>query len=102
MSLKKRAIIDEKTVAYVRQLAALNLTPDQIKQFAPQLSTVLSYVAQIQELDTKQVPETHQVTYQTNVFRPDVIDTSRCLSQAQALENAPQTHHGYFVVKSIF
>ncbi len=85
---------------HVSKLANLPVTREQASIFLPQLSNVLSYVVTVNEPDTNDVSETAQVTGAENVFRDDEIQPT--LSQEQALQNAPETHNGYIVVKRIF
>ena len=66
-----------------------------------QLEETLETIAQLDEVDTKNVEPTSQVTGMTNVFREDVIDQARILSQSEALSNAKNTHKGYFVVPAL-
>ncbi|KKS98519.1 MAG: aspartyl/glutamyl-tRNA(asn/Gln) amidotransferase subunit C, aspartyl-tRNA(Asn)/glutamyl-tRNA (Gln) amidotransferase subunit C [Candidatus Gottesmanbacteria bacterium GW2011_GWA2_43_14] len=84
------------------KLANLKLTEAQIKKMAESVSSVLSYVSQLKSLNTTDTEETSQVTGQENVFRDDVVDAERMLSQAEALSNSKNNHNGYFMVKAIF
>lgn len=92
----------KKDVLHVAKLANLKLTEKQIEKFTPQLSSVINYVSKIQELDTKKIKETSQVTQLKNVFREDRIETERILSQDDALGNAKRAYNGYFVVDAVF
>lgn len=89
-------------VRHVAKLAHLTLTDEQLELFRSQLSSVLEYMSKIQTLDTKNVVETSQVTGLENVFREDVVEEARMLSQDQALSNAKRKHNGYFVVDALF
>jgi aspartyl-tRNA(Asn)/glutamyl-tRNA(Gln) amidotransferase subunit C len=88
-------------VERVAKLAMLPLTDDEKKLFASQLSSILSYVAKLNEVDTTNVEPTAQVTGLTNVFREDEVDTTRILSQNEALKNAPASYNGFVKVKVI-
>ncbi|MBI3559237.1 Asp-tRNA(Asn)/Glu-tRNA(Gln) amidotransferase subunit GatC [Candidatus Gottesmanbacteria bacterium] len=61
----------------------------------------MEIVSKLQKIETKNVVPTSQVTGLTNVFREDVIETDRILTQSEALSNAKKTHNGYFVVPKI-
>lgn len=89
-------------IAHVAALANLPLTPDLEAKLAQTTSQVLDLVNHIQQLDTSGVEPTSQVTGLVNVTRPDEVDPSRILTQAQALANAPATQDGYFKVPAIF
>jgi len=98
MAAKKFTIDDVKHIA---QLANLVLSDEQLQKIAEQLSSVIGYMSKIQALDTKGVVETSQVTGLENVFREDVVDEKRMLSQESALSNAKNTHSGYFMVDAV-
>ncbi len=99
--MKKSLALTLGQVQDTANLANLNLTDEQIKKFHPQISSVLSYMSRIQTLDTGKIKETTQVTNLTNVTREDIVDARRMLSQEKALQNAPRTHAGYFVVDRV-
>lgn len=88
-------------IKHIASLANLKLTDDQIVRLATQLSTVIDYVSKIQSLKTINIPGTSQVTGLENVFRDDVVDEKRMLTQEEALSNAKATYNGYFVVSAV-
>ncbi|MBI4058588.1 Asp-tRNA(Asn)/Glu-tRNA(Gln) amidotransferase subunit GatC, partial [Candidatus Gottesmanbacteria bacterium] len=92
----------EEDVKKIATLASLSLTNEEITNYTKQLSSILEYVGKLQKVNTDKVPPTSQVTGLENVFREDIVDHERMLSQEDALSNAPETHNGYFVVKAIF
>lgn len=94
-----KVIVD---VNHVARLANLKPTLAQFQKLQAQLPVILQYVNRIRQLKTDSVAETSQVTGLTNIVREDRVDSSRMLSQKEALSNANATHKGYFVVKSIF
>lgn len=99
MVAKKLTASDIKHIA---KLANLTLTDAQIEKLATQLTSVIDFMSKIQSLDTKNIVETSQVTGLENVFREDIVDEKRMLTQKEALSNAKSVHHGYFVVKAVF
>lgn len=86
-------------VSYVAKLANLPLSKAEKKKFEKQLSETLDYVKQLEEIDTKGVEPTSQVTGLENVTREDEAKPS--LSQEEVLKNAKSTHNGFFKVKAI-
>lgn len=97
-----KGLFDSSIVQKVATLANLTLTQGQQKLFAQQLSNVIGYVSKVQSIDTKGIVETSQVTGLENIFRDDVVDEKRILTQKEALSNAKQIHNGFFVVPAIF
>ena len=87
-------------VKKVAKLARLELSADDLARMQSQLSAILDYVAQLDELDTEGVePLAHPLPI-ANVFRPDEPVPS--LSPAAALQNAPSKVGDYFGVPAVF
>ena len=75
-------------VAQVALLTRLDLTDDEAARTARQLSSVLDYIAKLNELNTDDTePMFHPMPLQ-NVFRED--EPSPSLPVAEALKNAPE------------
>ena len=86
-------------VRHVAKLANLPLNPEEKEKFEKQLSEVLSYVEKLEEVDTKNVEITSQVTGLENVARED--ETSLSLTHEEALSNSKSTHNGFFKVRAV-
>lgn len=91
--------ITKDIVEHVARLARLEITETEKEAFTRQLSDILTYVEQLNELNTEGVEPTATVLGQTNVFREDVARPS--LPVEKALANAPETEDGFFVVPKI-
>jgi len=89
-------------VKHLAKLANLPSNEVLLKQLQSQLESTFDYINKIQSLNTEKIPETSQVTGASNVFREDKVDTSRILTQKQALSGAKNTYKGYFKVSAIF
>ena len=87
-------------VLHIAKLANLPLKENETKKFEKQLSEVIDYVKKLDEVDTKNVKETSQVTGLENITRKDTTFPS--LTQQEALSNAKQTKNGMYQVKGIF
>jgi aspartyl-tRNA(Asn)/glutamyl-tRNA(Gln) amidotransferase subunit C len=87
-------------VTHIAKLANLPLTPDEKEKFEKQLSEVLSYVEQLQKIDTSNIIPTSQVTGLENVLREDSAGES--LSQEDALSQTKSSQNGLFKVSGIF
>jgi aspartyl-tRNA(Asn)/glutamyl-tRNA(Gln) amidotransferase subunit C len=86
-------------VSKVALLARLRLSPDELATFTSQLNSIVDFVAQLQELDTKDVePLAHGVEVR-NVFRDDVVGPS--LPREKALANAPKRDAQGFLVPAV-
>ena len=91
--------ITKQEVDHVAKLARLELSDKEKDMFAGQLSNILTYVEQLNELDTKGVEPTSHVLDISNVMREDVPEAS--LPQERALANAPDKAAGHYRVPKI-
>lgn len=95
--------ITEKDGRYVADLANLELSPEEMARFVPQLDAILGYMEKLNELDTSAVEPMAQVMYEqdeTATLRHDVDRPG--FSQETALANAPDPGAGYFRVPKVF
>lgn len=102
MKSKNNYIISNTEAKHLTKLANLKLTEKDLIKIIPAFSVFLDYVSKIKSLDTRDIEETSQVTGQENVFREDVVEEKRMLSQEEALSNSKKTHDGFFEVEAIF
>ncbi len=100
MTLLYNPLIMKIDVKKVAKLANLPLTPDEELKYSDQLSKILDYVEQLNKVDTKDVEPTFNVSGQSNVMRKDEV--GECLSQEDAISNAPNKKDGFVVTKGVF
>lgn len=94
------AKLTSEQIDKIAYLARIALTSEEKTQLMPQLSSILDFVAKLQEVDTKGVTETSQVTGLVDVWREDEV--VRCeISREQLLKNTPNVKDGYIVVKRV-
>jgi len=106
--------VTEKTVAYVADLANLELSAEERTGMVRDLNSILDYVERLNELDTSHVEPTAQVSERYGVDqsrqgerfayanREDVVEGLRkSLSQEVALENAPDADGTFFRVPKV-
>jgi aspartyl-tRNA(Asn)/glutamyl-tRNA(Gln) amidotransferase subunit C len=86
-------------VRHVAMLARIGLEPGDEDFYAEQLSGILEHIDRLQQVDTDDIPPTAQVVEIVNQLREDV--PRPCLTQAEALANAPAVQDGFFRVPSI-
>jgi len=101
MSSSTKSVIDTKTVSHIAQLANLSIPASALAKATQQFGSVLGYVSNIQKLDTDVIQDFQTAVGATNVWREDIVDSSRTLTQEEALSSAPKKHDGYFLVDSI-
>jgi len=95
--------ITEADVEKVAQLAHMEITPDELKIFAPQMSEIVAYVEQLNALNTADVqPSLGGLTPEgqaTDSARDDIVAPS--LGQKTALAEAPDAASGHFRVPKV-
>jgi len=87
-------------VDHIAELARLSLTPQEKELFREQLSSILDYVAQLQQLDTSSIEPTSSVLPPRSRLREDL--PRQGISHEQAMSNAPQVEKGQYRVPPIF
>jgi aspartyl-tRNA(Asn)/glutamyl-tRNA(Gln) amidotransferase subunit C len=107
--------VTEKDVAYVADLANLELTEEESARMLRDLNSILEYVARLSELDTDKVAPMAQVSDRYGVdetrqgserfayaTREDVKEGLRkSLPHDVALKNAPDTDGAFFEVPKV-
>ena len=86
-------------VEHIAKLARLNLTPDEIEKYTRELTVILTYIDQLQAVDTDGVEPQNQFIRAENVFRED--KPAQSLDRAEALRNAPDHDEEYFHVPKV-
>lgn len=86
-------------VRHVAMLARLGLEPGDEDFYADQLSGILGHIDRLQQLDTEHIPPTAQVVEVASRLRDD--EPRPCLTQSEALANAPAAVDGFFRVPAI-
>ena len=95
--------ISESDIEKIAQLAHLEITDDERRMFAPQIAEIVTYVEQLNEIDTGSVePALGGLTPEgerTESSRGDEVQSS--LGQAVALDQAPDPAAGHFRVPKV-
>ena len=86
-------------VRHVAELARLGLSDDELEALASELSSILEYIDQLEQLDTGAIAPTAQVGELVDVMRDDVVEPS--LGTEKALANAPSREASYFRVRAM-
>jgi aspartyl-tRNA(Asn)/glutamyl-tRNA(Gln) amidotransferase subunit C len=83
----------------VARLARLELSGDEMETFGDQLEQILTYMEQLNRLDTTGVEPTSHAIPIYNIFREDEVKSS--LAQEEVLTIAPDEEDGHFKVPKI-
>tara|TARA_B100000902_G_C26882014_1_gene703088 strand:+ start:272 stop:559 length:288 start_codon:yes stop_codon:yes gene_type:complete len=91
--------ISSSDVRKVAHLARLELPEDQIEAYTDQLEEILSYVDQLQAIDTQNIPPTTRAVEVVNAMRDDFVEVNS--SREDILNQAPQREGDFFRVPRI-
>ncbi len=86
-------------VAYIAELAKLELSEDERARYTVDLEQILAYVAQLEKWDTRDVPPSYHPLEMFDALRADTVGVG--LSNEAALANAPQATDGQFRVPKV-
>ncbi len=107
--------VTDKDVAYVAELANLELTDEERTGMLRDLNSILDYIDRLNELDTSDVPPMAQVSDHygvddakqgsarfANASREDILEGLRkSLPHEEALANAPDADEEFFRVPKV-
>jgi aspartyl-tRNA(Asn)/glutamyl-tRNA(Gln) amidotransferase subunit C len=65
--------ITKEEIIHIAELSRLKLSEEEIKKFGGQLDSILEYISQLDEVDTKNLEPTAQVSGLTDVWRSDAV-----------------------------
>jgi aspartyl-tRNA(Asn)/glutamyl-tRNA(Gln) amidotransferase subunit C len=92
-------MITREDVEHVARLSRLALGEAEVERMREQLDGILAYIDKLRALDTTGVEPTAHAVPQLNVMREDQLGA--CLSQDEALANAPDRGDAFFRVPRI-
>ena len=91
--------LDEATVARIARLARIAVPEEELAPLATELSHILDWIEQLNEVDTDGVAPMTSVAAMRLAWREDrVTDGGRA---EDILANAPERQDGYFVVHRV-
>lgn len=91
--------VTKKDVEHIAKLSKLEFTEEEKEKFTHQFNDILSYMEQLNAVDTTGVEPLSQVVARENAFRKDEVTPST--PTADALKNAPSADDEYFKVPKV-
>jgi len=91
--------ITSEDVRKVAKLARLDLQDELIETYTPQLEKILGYVAQLEKVDTQDIPPTTRAVEVINVMREDCVETTEV--REEIINLAPNREEDFFRVPKI-
>jgi len=92
-------MITPEDVQHIAMLCRLSLSDDERALYGSQLNAIITYIEQLNNLDTSTVEPTAHVIPLQNVMRDDLVGTS--LPRKEALQNAPDANEHFYRVPKI-
>ena len=93
--------ITPEEVQHIAALANLRLSSADIERYTQDLEEILSYVDQLNELETSGVEPMAQVLHEGNAAQLRVDEQGRSFDQQTALQCAPLPGEGHFKVPRV-
>ena len=91
--------LDKETVARIATLARIKVPESEQPHLAQELSNILSWIEQLDEVPTADVEPMTSVAHLRLPQRDDVVSDGDC--RDRILANAPQQTKGFFVVPKV-
>ena len=92
-------VFTEKDIEKLATLVRIKLTEEEKKRFKEQISSILDYVKQIQEVDTGKVKDVSHLPDLKNVFRKD--SKTEFKDAKKIIEQFPAKHGNLNKVKPV-
>jgi aspartyl-tRNA(Asn)/glutamyl-tRNA(Gln) amidotransferase subunit C len=105
--MSEAATVSIEDVQHVADLASLELTAEELPKLAKNLNEILGYIAQLNELDTREIPAMAQASEVLGLaaaehgetLRPDEVLPST--DRAEVMREAPETDGRFFKVPKV-
>ena len=91
--------VDSATVRHIARLARIAVSEEEVAALAPELSNILGWIEQLQEVDVSGVqPMTAVIPNKLRLREDEVTDGG---IRDAVLANAPMPEHGFFAVPKV-
>ena len=91
--------IDQESLKKIANLARLEIKPDEEAALLSSMDSVLTWMDQLNEIDTEDVEPLTHIMDEVNNWREDVSVNS--LTREEALANAPAKNDTYIMVPKV-
>jgi len=97
-----RKKLSKEDVLHLARLAALTLNEEEAVKYKKQLEETISYIENLNELETSNISPTSHIIPITNIFFDDGEKNKRGLSLTEVFQNAKNKENNCFKVRKIF
>ena len=91
--------VSTEQVRHIAKLARIAMSDEEIERLAPELNNILSWVEQLEEVNTEGVEPLTAVIDQKLRLRGDAVTEGNI--RDEILANAPEAQHGFFAVPKV-
>jgi aspartyl-tRNA(Asn)/glutamyl-tRNA(Gln) amidotransferase subunit C len=91
--------LDKATVAHIATLARIRLSEEELEPLSDELSHILTWVDQLNEVDTSGVAPMASAAAASLPMRIDAVTDGGC--REAILGNAPRASRGFFTVPKV-
>lgn len=92
-------LINRELLDKIAHLSRLEFNEQDADKMVDDMSTIVSWVEKLNEVDTTGVEPLTTMTYEINSFREDVPKVT--LTREEALKNAPKANDEFFLVPKV-
>jgi aspartyl-tRNA(Asn)/glutamyl-tRNA(Gln) amidotransferase subunit C len=90
---------DKNSTLKLAKLARLSLNDEQLNNLEKDLTSIVSFIDQLKEIDTDKIDPTSNSLDQDLILREDFAENK--LSNEDLLKNVPESELGFFVVPKV-
>ncbi len=93
-------LIDEKITKKIANLAKIELSPDEVREYSKDLSKILSWMDELKKVDVKNIEPVTSVTDNV-LFEKEDSEYQGNIQKKDILLNAPDKTNDYFTVPKV-
>ena len=90
---------DKNSTLKLAKLARLSLNDEQLDSLEKDLTSIVSFIDQLKEINTDKIDPTSNSLNQDLILRDDIAENK--LSNEDLLKNVPDSELGFFVVPKV-
>ncbi|MDC0557721.1 Asp-tRNA(Asn)/Glu-tRNA(Gln) amidotransferase subunit GatC [Pelagibacterales bacterium] len=90
---------DKNSTSKLAKLARLSLNDEQLDSLEKDLTSIVSFIDQLKEINTEKIDPTSNSLNQDLILRDDIAENK--LSNEDLLRNVPDSELGFFVVPKV-
>ncbi|MBI4004811.1 Asp-tRNA(Asn)/Glu-tRNA(Gln) amidotransferase subunit GatC [Candidatus Roizmanbacteria bacterium] len=93
--------LTREEILHLAKLANITLTDEEVSVYGKQLSEILGYIEQLNQVDTEKITATSHSSGTKNISAEDIVDTTRILDNLDNLKSETIDGKKYFKVAKV-